>query len=383
MKKVLFLQNKGNSCGGVWFVNKTIGESLLKKGYDVEIMGVRDSKSNISLEYDPNLKVSILNKKDLWEITKFSDIKSSLKDGKIVESLRLIMVKIIDEVNLKKDYRKIKSYIRKNRIDYIITTHYQLLDAIPYEYLSRTFHEQHTSFGASINHNATRKIFNKYKDKIKFIWLTKETCDEAISYGYKNSTYIYNPVRFISDKKVENLENKKLVTIARISNEKRIDLMIEIVSDIFKDKRFDGWSLEIYGDGNIKDKIMKMNYDKERIIFKGVTDSPKEVFLSSSINLNTSLFEGFSMSILEAAECGVPTITFNFGESAKEEIIQDKTGIIVPQDDIVEYKNKLMKLMEDEELFKKLSNNSKKFAYNFHIDRIIEKWIDTFKEIDS
>jgi glycosyltransferase involved in cell wall biosynthesis len=128
---------------------------------------------------------------------------------------------------------------------------------------------------------------------------------------------------------------------------------------------------------------MKMNYDKERIIFKGVTDSPKEVFLSSSINLNTSLFEGFSMSILEAAECGVPTITFNFGESAKEEIIQDKTGIIVPQDDIVEYKNKLMKLMEDEELFKKLSNNSKKFAYNFHIDRIIEKWIDTFKEIDS
>ena len=31
MKKVLFLQNEGNNYGGVWQVNKLVGEELQKK----------------------------------------------------------------------------------------------------------------------------------------------------------------------------------------------------------------------------------------------------------------------------------------------------------------------------------------------------------------
>ena len=38
MKKILFLQNIGNSYGGVWFVNKIIDEELIKNNYDVEIL---------------------------------------------------------------------------------------------------------------------------------------------------------------------------------------------------------------------------------------------------------------------------------------------------------------------------------------------------------
>ena len=39
--KILFLQNKGNSYGGVWQVNKTVGEALIHDGYDVAIISIR------------------------------------------------------------------------------------------------------------------------------------------------------------------------------------------------------------------------------------------------------------------------------------------------------------------------------------------------------
>ena len=49
MKKVLFVQIKGKSKAGVWFVNKTIGEELIKNGYEVEILSIRNNKNDIFL----------------------------------------------------------------------------------------------------------------------------------------------------------------------------------------------------------------------------------------------------------------------------------------------------------------------------------------------
>ena len=113
----------------------------------------------------------------------------------------------------------------------------------------------------------------------------------------------------------------------------------------------------------------------------GVTDNPKKELLNASINLNTSSFEGFSLSILEANECGVPTITFDFGESVHEEIINEKTGIIA--DDTGDYIEKLKELMLNESKLKILSKNAKEFSKEFHIENIVNKWIELFNEYDK
>lgn len=381
MKKVLFLQIKGNSCGGVWFVNKTIGEALINNGYDVEVMSVRDSHSGIDLEYDSRLKVSIVNSDDNWEITHFSDVKNAFKKFQLIKGIRLFFKAIKENSKLNKDYNTIRKYIVTNDFDYIITTHYQLLDIIPNEYLKKTIHEQHTSFKASYEHNATRNTLNKYNGKVKYLWLTKATCDDARKHGYLNSTYIYNPVKFTTNKRSDVVNNKRLITFTRVSGEKRIDLMVKIVNDIFKDEKFKDWSLDIYGDGIEKNKILKMNYNKNKIVFRGVTSSVKEELLKSSINLNTSLFEGFAMGILEANECGVPTVTFNFGESINEEIIQNKTGIYVNQNDIEKYKIKLKKLMIDSNRLDKMSLECKKFSDKFNATNIVKDWIKLFDDL--
>ena len=66
MRKVLFLQNNGKSFGGVWQVNRLLGENLIEKGYDVTICAIRNNKNNLIIEHDPRLKTMTINEDDEW-----------------------------------------------------------------------------------------------------------------------------------------------------------------------------------------------------------------------------------------------------------------------------------------------------------------------------
>ena len=246
----------------------------------------------------------------------------------------------------------------------------------------RTIYQQHSSADYAFSQRANKKTLFKYNNKVRFIWLSKASCDRAVNSGLNNCYYIYNAVRFDSKRRAEVIKNKKLITIARLSYEKRIDLMIDIVNELFKNnKSLKDWTFEIYGSGDLESKLKLINYDKNRIKFMGITNNPQQELLSSSINLNTSLFEGFSLSILEANECGIPTVSFDFGESAAEQIIDDKTGIIAKNKD--EYKTKLLYLMKNNDKLEKMSIDCKKYNENFKIKKIIKQWFEVFYDIEN
>lgn len=382
MKKVLFIQLVGKTYGGVWQVNKIVGEELIKLGYDVSIVSLRENRNNIEVNCDPKLKLYTINKDDIWEDTYMGqEIINDIKKLKIFSFFKKSIVRIKHELSILKDNKKFKEYIYNYDPDYIVTSHYQLLDMIPKKYLSKAVHEQHTSFRDSINHRATRKTFEKYNGKIRYLWLTKETMNQASKYGLMNNYFIYNAVRFKSRKVANVIDNKKLITIARFSGEKRLDLMVDIVEEVFKDKIFSDWTFEIYGNGPLEDMIKKQIKNHKQIKIMGLTNDPKSELLTSSINLNTSSFEGFCLSILEAQECGVPTVTLNFGESVFEEILNNKTGIIAK--DKSDYITKLKELMLNNEKLSKMSYSAKEFSNSFQIENIVNEWIKLFEEIDS
>ena len=75
-KKILFLPIKGNSCGGVWFVNKTIGEELIKS---LEIQKVR-------LRVHDNIaRIEILKE----------DFKKTLDNEEIIDKIKKLGFKFV------------------------------------------------------------------------------------------------------------------------------------------------------------------------------------------------------------------------------------------------------------------------------------------------
>ena len=377
--KIVFIQNKGGNYGGVWQVNKMVGEALINKGYEVSIVSIRDDHFGLNLEHDPRLNVVTINEKDIWHTYYGSDFKDSLKKFKLITLFKQVFHRIRNIKRLKNDKKNLTKYLDEYKPDYLVVSQYQVLDLIDNKYLPITFMHQHASFMDTLSVNANVETFFKYNDKIKgFIWLTKNTMAKAIEKGFKNNHYIYNAVRFNCDKVSDVINNKKLVSISRLSSDKRIDLMIEMVEEVFKDPKYQDWSLEIYGDGEEYDNLSKI-ITSPQVKLMGSTDKPMDVMLSSSINLNTSTYEGFCLTIIEGYECGVPSISFNSGEQIEEVILDNKTGFIAK--DREDYINKLKELMDNSDLLKEMGLNSKEYNKNFQIDKIVNDWDKLFHDV--
>lgn len=380
MKKVLFLQLHSDSFGGIWFVNKSLGEKFIELGFDVKMIGIRQHHPFIDIG-NTKIKIETINEVDDWTITHKSDVLHSIKKLKFFTTLRNYLK---ENKKLKKDYKILKSKIIEYAPDYIIVSHYQLLSGIPKSYLTKTINVQHSSFEFLLKFKSNVKALKKYQNKVKLCWLSKSILKQAIEYGFKNNVCIYNPVRFNCDKKANVTKNKKITVISRISSEKRIDLMVEMVNEVLSKVKDETWLFEIYGAGAaFKDKTNEIIKNNKQIEYKGKTEDAKKVLLSSSITLNTSIFEGYPLSIIEGYSCGVPAISFEFGPSAKELIIENYNGFLIEMDNLSQFKNKLIELMNNEEKLEKMSQNAFLFSKNYDINQVILKWLDLFKKMDE
>jgi glycosyltransferase involved in cell wall biosynthesis len=155
-------------------------------------------------------------------------------------------------------------------------------------------------------------------------------------------------------------------TISRLSKEKRIENLIKILPQLeYKP------ILKIVGDGPEKEKLKKLTKKlnlQGRVIFLG---SYKPNLIKNALRefnylINTSDFEGFPNSVVEAFSSGVPVIASqSFG--GINDIIKDKNfGVIYKKkDDLKMILNKILKKkikfnMDKKKLFKHLNNFSEK-----------------------
>lgn len=100
--------------------------------------------------------------------------------------------------------------------------------------------------------------------------------------------------------------------------------------------------------------VRKLGLDKVVHFMPSVAD-PYPYYSSFDIFALTSREEPFSVSMLEAAECGLPIICFANAGGAPE-LVGDDAGIIVPYLDINEMANACVRLLKDQGLRDKLGS---------------------------
>ncbi|GHT33583.1 glycosyl transferase [Bacteroidia bacterium] len=226
-----------------------------------------------------------------------------------------------------------------------------------------------------------------YNENDRVILLSSQYFNEYHSFFEKKSNFdkliaIPNPLSFtVTDS--NNNKKKNLLYIGRLDFEqKRVDLLLQIWSAIYKD--FPDWILDIIGDGKVKEKIVsKIKTDNIlRINVLGYQD-PQTFYKKASILCLTSSYEGFGLVLVEAMAYGVVPVAFNSYASITD-IINDKiNGILVNPFNVDEYIGKLKKLMTDENVRKKLSKNAQLKAQQFSVDIVGQQWIKIFNQILS
>ena len=160
----------------------------------------------------------------------------------------------------------------------------------------------------------------------------------------------------------------------RLSSEKNISLSIEIFNNIYKKNKFS--KLIIIGpDGGEEEKLRKI-CDKfklnEAVIFEGPADFMKiqNIALKSSFYIQTSLFEGASISVMEAMQLGLVPIVTPVGEISKYCKNKENSLIIFDDKSIL---NEINTVISDNIIFQKLRKN----AINTWVDKSL--YVDDFE----
>lgn len=184
-----------------------------------------------------------------------------------------------------------------------------------------------------------------------------------------------------------DLTVKKIINIARVSLQKRPDLLIRAFS-LLKD-RFPDWVCEWWGETLVEPELTEHLYDliaknglENRFFLKGPTDNIENKLRGSSIFAFPSSFEGQSLSLLEAMAMGLPIVACSDCPSVNTMIRDGQNGILTKSSP-EEYAEGLAKLMKNKELRLQLGSQAKEDMKAYSPDTIWGAWDQLIRELIS
>ncbi len=170
-----------------------------------------------------------------------------------------------------------------------------------------------------------------------------------------------------------NGRRRRLVSLSRLSEDKRPDLGIRAFASIAKE--FPEWDFEIYGDGPMQATINGLieKLAPGRIRLRGFTNDPYHVLSDADLFVSTSWVEGFGNSIWEALACGVPVVATEAGTSVRALVRHGIDGM-VSNDTVAALARDLAIMMRDDERRAVMSARAREVVTRFSLESSLTAW---------
>lgn len=170
---------------------------------------------------------------------------------------------------------------------------------------------------------------------------------------------------------------KTVLAVGRLDEVKRFDLLIREFARLHEGAA--QWTLRIAGDGKERENLERLIQElgaEEYISLLGRLESTEveKEMLSASIYAMTSSSEGFPFVLLEAQSCALPVVAFDVRVGPGAILRDGVNGFLVKEGEHEAFRARLKELMDDRALWKKMSDNAKKTAAEFSMEKVREIW---------
>lgn len=167
-------------------------------------------------------------------------------------------------------------------------------------------------------------------------------------------------------------DRRRIVTLARLSEEKRLDLLIRAFAEIAG--KFPEWDLEIYGNGPLHAHLAGLidRLAPGRAHLHRFTHYPYRILRGADLFASTSWIEGFGNAIWEALACGVPVVAMECGAPVRSLVRDGVDGVIVPLESALA--QALASLMEDDRARMALAARASEVLTRFPIESSLRAW---------
>jgi len=227
-------------------------------------------------------------------------------------------------------------------------------------------------------------ILNKYKlCKNNFIAISTDT-EEYLKFVLpvsfdKSIYYIPNAIdykAFYSNKfETDYIPDYHFVSIGRLVENKNHVFLVDVIEELHKRKIMA--TLDILGEGSMMPDIEKRIMQKKLgnfIKLHGNVNNVQDYLKKASVYLHGATYEPFGLVLLEAMASGLPVVALNGGGN-KELIIKGKNGFLIDKENPVLFANKIVKIIEDKFLYKRMSEKANSFAEGYDIKIYIKKLV--------
>ena len=222
-----------------------------------------------------------------------------------------------------------------------------------------------------------------------------------------NVTVIPDPITILREKGTVNSEKfaaagkrevgvNRVVTIGRYAYQKGYDLLLQAWAEVERTRKeergrrneemreLENWTLDIYGQGDQTDYrqlMAELGIDSNRCHLNGPVEDVVKAYQESSIFVLSSRFEGFGMVLIEAMACGLPVVSFDCPAGPDEIITDGVDGLLVPSGDVHVLAEKLMVLMTDENLRRRLGQQARQTAQRYDMTTLADQWTALFEKV--
>lgn len=199
----------------------------------------------------------------------------------------------------------------------------------------------------------------------------------------KNVVCIPNILPFETKEQAELLYNK-VIAVGRLDAQKSFDRLIKAWT--FVHKKVPSCILEIYGQGMDESKLNTLikNEGLDKVVFICSPISEiKSKYLESSVFVMTSRYEGLPMTLLEATSLGIPSVCLDFRSGPHDVIINESSGYIVKDDNLEEFANRVVYLIQNFEERRKMGLKAKEISEKYSSKCVMEKWNGLFHNMTN
>lgn len=375
-KRVIFVIDSLNSGGAEKSLISLL--SLFDYGkYEVELLTFKEGGL-----YAPLLskEVRVLNQPDI-----FKKMKLSILDLIKNNDFRSVLWRVNTSVSLryKQNFTEIKhgAQLMWPRLDKVIPKLKSKYDiAIAYSqgtptyYVAEKINSKKKLCWINIDYKFAgynREFDFKYYEKFDNIVAVSKVCTDVLKGVFPEfKDKIITIYDIISEELINSMANKgkgftddysgvRILTIGRLVYQKGYEYAIE-AAKCLKDKKID-FRWYVIGEGNLKNELENKigEYKLENNFkFLGTFTNPYPFVKQCDIYCQPSRFEGFGLAIAEARILNKPIVATNFDIVYDQ--IKDKENGLISKKDGEDIANKIMELINNDELKNKIINNLKK-----------------------
>lgn len=195
----------------------------------------------------------------------------------------------------------------------------------------------------------------------------------------KKSVILKNPLSpMFVGRKAEIQRNNVIVAAGRLDENKNHAMLIHAFSRIAGE--YPNMRLVIYGEGELRGQLTELIKEKEleeRISLPGSIDNVADEIGRAKIFVLTSNTEGMPNTVIEAMVLGTPVISTDCPCGGPAMLINDgENGLLVPVGDAYALADAMRKLLADEELAQKISENARKLAEELAPEKVNREWME-------